>query len=314
MSNDPNSNKDGIKLNWAGDSGEFKRQISSIRSWISNKPGSQFPPMANRYHLYVSYACPWATRALIFLALKGLQKAISVSVVHWHLTEKGWHFDNENAPGCTPDHVNGFSHLSQLYFKHSPDYGGRFTVPLLWDKQTNTAVNNESSEIIRMLNSEFNDIAENPSLDLYPQELRAQIDETNQWIYDDFNNGVYKTGFATKQAAYEQNCVKVFESLDRMEGILKTSDFLVGNQLTETDVRAFVTAVRFDPVYLSHFKCNLRPISSYPNIVKWMRKIYQMPGVAQTTNFEHIKKHYYISHVKINPNGIYGLNNGPALD
>ena len=308
---DPNSNVGGIKLQWSGDTGEFKRQVSSIRNWVSKS--SRFPPAANRYHLYVSFACPWAHRTLLFLAVKGLTNVISYSVVHWHLSEQGWHFD-ETAAGCTADTVNNFKHLKDLYFKTDPSYSGRYTVPLLWDKQSNVAVSNESSEIIRMLNTEFNDYAENPMVDLYPSALRAEIDELNSWVYDDFNNGVYKTGFATKQEIYEENCRKVFSAIEKMERILGKNEYLIGNTFTEADVRAFVTAIRFDPVYLSHFKCNLNTMSSYPNIVAWMKRIYQMPGVKSTINYEHIKKHYYVSHVKINPNGIYGLSNGPNLD
>ncbi|KAI1635047.1 glutathione S-transferase [Biscogniauxia mediterranea] len=312
-------------------SGEFKRPESSFRNWISKEPGAQFPPEKGRYHLYVSYACPWACRTLIARKLKGLEDFISFSVVHWHMGEKGWRFPTpsdtdaagENVvPDPLPGH-EGYTHLRQLYFGTDPNYSGRFTVPVLFDKKANTIVNNESSEILRMLGSAFDDQlpAEYASVDLYPEALRAAIDEAGTWTYDAINNGVYKSGFATTQEAYERNVVALFEALDRVEGVLGENDkkgagpYFFGEALTETDIRLFVTIVRFDPVYVQHFKCNIRDIrSGYPRIHKWLRHLYwTLPGAFQeTTNFLHIKNHYTKSHTQINPHSITPL--GPVPD
>lgn len=240
-----------------------------------------------------------------------------MSVVHYLLDENGWHFDTEGTtPGCIPDTVNNSKFIRELYFRADPEYKGRFTVPLLWDKKLNTAVNNESAEIIRMLNSEFNAFAKNPELDLCPKDLLPKIDEVNAWVYDSVNNGVYKTGFATTQEAYERNCKLLFEGLDKLENILASSKFLIGDKFTEADVRCFTTIVRFDPVYHGHFKCNKGTIEhDYPNILRWAKEVYQLDGgkIAETVNMEHIKKHYYMSHIKINPNRIVGLSDGPDL-
>ncbi|KAK0742192.1 glutathione S-transferase [Apiosordaria backusii] len=322
-------NDDNVITNWVkpGDkSGEFKRQQSTFRSFISSSPGSEFPPETNRYHLYVSYACPWANRTLIARKLKGLEDIVSFSVVHWHMGAQGWRFvtadeaandDSVKGEGVVP-HDEGFTHLRELYFSVNPDYEGRFTVPVLWDKKTKQIVNNESSEILRMLNTEFNNLVDEPykSLDLYPEDLRKQIDETHEWQYDLINNGVYKSGFATTQEAYERNVRALFSALDRAEAHLGQNQgpYWFGDRLTEVDIRLFVTIIRFDPVYVQHFKCNIRDIrSGYPAIHKWMRNLYwNIPAFKETTNFAHIKNHYTRSHTNINPLSITPV--GPVPD
>lgn len=302
-------------------SGEFKRQVSSFRNWISRESGAQFPPERGRYHLYVSYACPWAHRTLITRKLKGLEDIISFSVVHWHLGEKGWRFATpddkpEDVPGenVIADPIPGhesFTHLRDVYLQSEPDYMARFTVPVLFDKKTNQIVSNESSEIIRMLGTEFDDMLDEPyrSVRLYPEELRQQIDETHEWTYDKINNGVYKSGFATTQQAYERNVTALFEALDRAEEHLKTQkegSYYFGKEITEADIRLYVTLIRFDPVYVQHFKCNIRDIrSGYPHLHKWLRNMYwNHPAFYDTTQFEHIKWHYTKSHKQINPYSI----------
>ncbi|KAF9942674.1 S-glutathionyl-(chloro)hydroquinone reductase [Mortierella antarctica] len=298
-------------LKWANDkTGEFKRQVSTFRESIVDQPGAQFTPEAGRYHLYVSLACPWAHRTLLVRALKGLEDIISVDVVHWHMQENGWPFKDGYE-----DSLYGSKFIRDIYFKAQPDYSGRFTVPVLWDKKTQTIVNNESSEIIRMLNTAFDKIVpEKAGVNFYPDHLKADIDATNEWIYDTVNNGVYKSGFATSQEAYDNNVYPLFKSLDRIEDILSKSDYLVGNTLTEADLRLWTTIVRFDPVYHGHFKCNIKGIEKdYPNILKWTRRIYQMPKVAETVNMEHIKNHYYKSHLQINPTAVTPAGNGPNL-
>ncbi|KAH6681144.1 glutathione S-transferase [Plectosphaerella plurivora] len=311
-------------------SGEFKRQVSSFRNWISRDAGAQYPPEKGRYHLYVSYACPWACRTLITRRLKGLEDIISFSVVHWHLGAGGWRFvtaDDGDVPGdaVIPDPVKGheaFTHLREIYFEKEPGYEGRFTVPVLYDTKTNTIVSNESSEILRMLGTEFDDLItdeKKKAFRPYPEALRTQIDEANDWIYDLINNGVYKSGFATTQEAYQRNVVALFEALDRAESYLaakKPGDgpFWFGNDITEVDIRLFVTIIRFDPVYVQHFKCNIRDIrSGYPHIHKWMRNLYwNEPAFKDTTQFEHIKFHYTKSHTQINPFSIAPV--GPLPD
>lgn len=328
------STKAGSITDWVkpGDtSGEFKRQQSSFRNWISKEPDAQFPPEKGRYHLYVSYACPWACRTLITRQLKGLEDVISFSVVHWHLGQQGWRFASkddpaEDLPGVNvvPDPIEGheaLTHLRQVYFESDPDYAGRFTVPVLYDKKAKTIVSNESSEILRMLGSEFDDIVE-PQFrgwQPYPAPLRAQIDEANEWIYDQINNGVYKSGFATTQAAYDRNVVALFEALDRAESHLagkKPDDgpYWFGKDITEVDIRLFVTIIRFDPVYVQHFKCNIRDIrSGYPHVHAWMRNLYwNHPAFRDTTQFDHIKWHYTKSHTQINPLSI--TPRGPVPD
>ncbi|KAI9780247.1 MAG: S-glutathionyl-(chloro)hydroquinone reductase [Geoglossum umbratile] len=300
-------------------SGEFKRGQSTFRDFISKKPGANFPPERGRYHLYVSYACPWAHRTLIARKLKGLDDIVGFTVVHWHLGDKGWRFatPDENLPGenVTPDpNHKDATHLRDLYFKVNPDYTGRFTVPVLWDKKTSRIVNNESSEIIRMFYYEFDEFLpeEYKNVDLFPKELRKQIEETNDWTYSDVNNA----GFATTQEAYERNVKQLFTSLDRVEAHLASSPgpYYFGSAITEADIRLYTTIARFDPCYVQHFKTNLRDIrSGYPAIHRWLRKLYwDVPAFHDTTQFEHIKKHYTKSHTQINPLGITPL--GPVPD
>jgi putative glutathione S-transferase len=285
--------------------GAFKRQESAFRNWITADGSSGFKAEPERYHLYVSLACPWAHRTLIFRKLKKLENAITVSVVEPLMLENGW----ELAPGADP--VNGKSFLYQVYTEVKSDMSGRVTVPVLWDKQKRTIVSNESAEIIRMLNSEF-DAFGDASLDFYPEDLRAEIDEINAYVYDRINNGVYKAGFATDQAVYEEAFDRLFEALDTLEERLGRQRWLAGNRQTEADWRLFTTLVRFDPVYVGHFKCNLRRIQDYPNLSNYLRDLYQTDGVAETVSFDHIKRHYYGSHKTINPTGI--VPKGPALD
>ncbi|KKA27556.1 hypothetical protein TD95_002400 [Thielaviopsis punctulata] len=308
-------------------SGEFKRQVSTFRNWVSPDPGAEFPAEKGRYHLYVSYACPWAHRTLITRKLKGLDDVISFSVVHWHLGQNGWRFvtADEKLPGqnVVPDPVDGhgaFKFLRDVYFDSEKEYSGRFTVPVLYDKVAQKIVNNESSEILRMLNSAFNGLVakEFASVDVYPDALRDKIEAANEWTYDLINNGVYKSGFATTQEAYEKNVVALFEALDRTEKHLAemktTGPFYFGKTLTEADIRLYVTIVRFDPVYVQHFKCNIRDIrSGYPHIHNWMRHLYwSIPAFKDTTQFEHIKFHYTKSHTQINPFSITPV--GPLPD
>ena len=289
--------------------GRFVRQESRFRSWVTADGGTGFKAEPGRYHLYVSLACPWAHRTLIFRALKGLEAAISVSIVDPLMGADGWAFSE--GPGCIPDTVNGKRFLHEIYTLALPGYTGRVTVPVLWDKERRTIVSNESSEIIRMLNRAF-DAWGRADLDFYPEELRGRIDEVNAFVYERINNGVYRAGFATSQAAYEEAFDQLFEALDRLEALLARQRYLAGGRLTEADWRLFTTLVRFDAVYFGHFKCNLRRISDYPNLANYARELYQVPGVAPTVDFEHIKRHYYGSHRQINPTGI--VPKGPALD
>lgn len=295
--------------------GRFVRRAPQFRNWITadGTPGpsgdGEFKAEAGRYHLYVSLACPWAHRTLIFRALKGLEDLISVSIVHWYMAENGWTF--QPGDGAVPDTVNGADYLHQVYAVAKPDYSGRVTVPVLWDKKTKVIVSNESSEIIRMFNSAFDGIGATPG-DHYPEQLRAEIDALNERIYDTVNNGVYKAGFATTQDAYEEAVVPLFETLDWLEGRLAKQRYLTGSQITEADWRLFTTLVRFDPVYVGHFKCNIRRIADYPNLSAYVRDLYQQPGVAQTVNMEHIKNHYYASHETVNPSRVIPM--GPVVD
>ena len=293
------------------DDGEFVRHQTDFREQIRADGSTAFAPASGRYHLYVSYACPWAHRTLITRKLKGLQAAISFDVVHPLLPSTGWSFD-DSAPGSTGDSINAFRDLREAYMMSNPHFEGAITVPVLWDKETRQIVNNESAEIIRLLNAEFQSLARHPDCDLYPAAKREQIDALNDWIYPCINNGVYRCGFAKKQAAYSRAFKELFSALDRVEGILADSRYLTGSDLTEADVRLFTTLVRFDAVYVTHFKCNLKRIVDYPNIWGYTRDIYQAPGVAETVNMEHIKSHYYASHLHINPFGI--VPDGPALD
>ncbi|WP_126454987.1 glutathione S-transferase family protein [Sulfuriflexus mobilis] len=295
--------------------GEFVRKDSQFRNWVTvdGEPGPSgeggFRAEPGRYHLYISHACPWAHRTLIFRALKKLEEIISISVVHPYMGKQGWTF--AEYPGATADSENGFDYLHEVYALAEPDYSGIVTVPVLWDKQRKTIVNNESSEIIRMLNSAFDEWADT-RVDLYPDELRDDIDTINAFIYDNINNGVYRTGFSTTQDSYEKNLERLFNALDKIEYHLKHQRYLVGEHITEADWRLFTTLLRFDPVYVGHFKCNLRRIMDYPNLSNYLRDLYQHPGIASTTNMEHIKVHYYTSHDSINPTGI--VPKGPVLD
>jgi putative glutathione S-transferase len=295
--------------------GRFLRKESQFRNWVTadGAPGPSgtggFKAEAGRYHLYVSLACPWAHRTLIMRALKGLEEMISVSVVNWLMLEEGWTFNE--GPGVVADSVNHARVLHQVYTKADPRYSGRVTVPVLWDKKQGTIVNNESAEIIRMLSSAFDHLGAKAG-DYYPADLRGEIDTVNARVYDTLNNGVYKAGFASTQAAYEEAIAPLFATLDWLEGRLTHQRFLVGNRLTEADIRLFTTLVRFDAVYVGHFRCNLRRIEDYPNLSGYLRDLYQWPGVAATVNMQHIKNHYYQSHRTINPNGIVPL--GPLLD
>lgn len=295
--------------------GRFERSKSQFRNWVT-KDGSAgptgeggFKAEAGRYHLYVSYACPWAHRTLIFRALKKLEDVISVSVVDYLMVEEGWTF--YGSTGSTGDALYNSKRLHEIYTRADPTYSGRVTVPVLWDKQRETIVSNESSEIIRMLNSAF-DAFGDASLDLYPEALRGEIDALNEFVYPNINNGVYRAGFATSQDAYEEAFGQVFAALDTLEQKLSQQRYLAGSSLTEADWRLFTTLLRFDPVYVGHFKCNLRRIADYPNLWNYTRELYQVPGVASTVNMEHIKGHYYCSHKTINPTGIVPL--GPEID
>ncbi|MCK5922206.1 MAG: glutathione S-transferase family protein, partial [Methylococcales bacterium] len=290
--------------------GQFVRQAPSFRNWITadGAPGPSgaggFNAQPGRYHLYVSLACPWAHRTLIFRALKGLEDTISVSVVHWYMAENGWSF--QPGDGVVSDSVNGADYLYQVYTAAKSDYSGRVTVPVLWDKKTRTIVSNESSEIIRMLNTAFDEIGAKPG-DFYPEPLRAEIDVLNERIYNTVNNGVYKAGFATTQEAYEEAVVPLFETLDWLEEHLSRQRYLVGNAITEADWRLFTTLVRFDPVYVGHFKCNIRRIADYANLSGYVRELYQQPGVAATVDMQHIKNHYYTSHETVNPSRVIAM-------
>jgi len=297
--------------------GSFKRAPSSFRDVIAK--GSKFEPEIDRYHLYVSYACPWATRTLIVRKLKGLENIISVTVVSPHMGALGWPFASvDKFPGADVDPLYNSEHIRDLYLKALPDYAGRFTVPVLWDKKLQTIVNNESSEIIRIFNTAFNDTlpADKAAVDIYPSELRAEIDELNEWIYPTINNGVYRSGFATTQEAYQKAVTELFDSLDKVEKILSGKDYLVGGKLTEADVRLWVTIIRFDPVYVGHFKCNIRDIRhGYPAINQWLKKLYWNSDAFKTsTNFDHIKTHYYWSHPSINPTRIVPVGPFPNIE
>mgnify|MGYP000718129083 FL=1 len=295
--------------------GRFVRTQTQFRSWItadgSAGPTGQagYKAEANRYHLYVSLACPWASRTLMIRTLKGLEDMISISVVHPLMLEHGWTF--EEGEGVIGDPIFKARYLHEVYTAVKPDYTGRVTVPVLFDKKTKTIVNNESSEIIRMLNSAFDDLGAKPG-NYVPDQWLEEIDTVNDFVYHRINNGVYKAGFATKQEVYEEEVTALFAALDQMEERLAGQDYLVGNRLTEADIRLFTTLVRFDAVYFGHFKCNLKPLTAYPKLWAYTKRIYQLPGMAQTVNFDHIKRHYYGSHKTINPTGVIPL--GPTLD
>jgi glutathionyl-hydroquinone reductase len=287
--------------------GSFKRQEDAFRDWIRAGGGSAYPVQTGRYHLYVSLACPWASRVVIVRKLKGLESAIGMTVVDPIRDERGWRFTREE-----PDPINGWAFLSEAYFATDPGYRARVTVPILWDKELRRIVSNSDDDIMRMLETEFDAFAGNPQLDLNPRELRGQIDELNELIYETVNDGVYRAGFATSQSAYEQAAYGVFTTLDAMEERLAYQRYLFGPQPVETDWRFFVTLVRFDPVYYGHFKCNLRRIADYPNLYGYLRDLYQIDGIAETVNFDHIKRHYYVTHDDINPTRIVPI--GPLMD
>ena len=307
-----------LKLDWkpsTSKEGEFIRQDSQFRHWItadgSAGPSGEagFRAEAGRYHLYISHACPWAHRSLIFRKLKKLESLITVSVVSPDMGEEGWKFGGFEE--ATEDHLHGFDYMYQVYQQAQADYSGIVTVPVLYDKQQQTIVNNESSEIIRMFNNAFNELT-GDERDYYPEELRPQIDEINEFVYHAINNGVYRTGFAASQAAYEKAFARLFTALDEVEARLSKQRYLVGEQLTEADWRLFTTLVRFGPVYVGHFKCNRQRIIDYPNLSNYLRDLYQRPGIDETVNMAHIKRHYYWSHPTINPTRI--VPTGPAID
>lgn len=295
--------------------GHFERGETAFRNWITpdGRPGPTgqdgFRAVAGRYHLYVSLACPWAHRTLIMRALKGLQTIIPISVTHWLMADHGWTF--ATGEGVIPDPLYNSRYLHELYARADETYSGRASVPILWDHHTQTIVNNELADIIRMFGSAFDQAGAKPG-DYYPQALRGEVDAVNQRVYDTLNNGVYKSGFATTQAAYEAAVVPLFDTLDWLEDRLSRSRFLCGNSLTEADIRLFTTLVRFDAVYHGHFKCNIRQIVDYRQLWGYTRDIFQISDVAQTVDFGHIKRHYYMSHRRINPTGIVPV--GPALD
>ncbi|OUS28070.1 glutathione-dependent reductase [Thalassotalea sp. 42_200_T64] len=299
----------------ASTGGRFVRKDSSFRNWIT-KDGSAgatgkagFKVESGRYHLYVSLACPWAHRTIIFRKLKGLEEIISLSVVHALMAENGWNFSDGD--GVVPDFVNNKEFMHQIYTLADSDYTGRVTVPVLWDKKLNTIVSNESADIIRMLNSAFDEVGALAG-DYYPPALRSDIDGLNEFIYPTINNGVYKAGFATTQLAFDEAVVEVFNALDIIENTLASNRYLTGDRITEADWRLFTTLVRFDPVYVGHFKCNLKRIVDYPNIWGYLRELYQYPGVSDTVNIAYIKHHYYGSHDTINPTGV--IPKGPVIN
>ena len=295
--------------------GEFKREAAQLRNWVSadgsagQSGDAGFKAEKDRYHLYVSLACPWAHRTLIFRHLKGLEDYISVSVVSPDMLEHGWTFDKDNH--STGDALFDSDFMHQIYTRNKADYSGRVTVPVLWDKKTQRIVSNESAEIIRMFNSAFNGLTGNER-DFYPQSLRSEIDEVNEFVYHNINNGVYRAGFATTQEAYTEAFDNLFAALDKIEQRLTASRYLVGDTLTEADWRLFTTLIRFDSVYVGHFKCNLRTIESYPAISNYLRELYQIEGVSKTVDFYHIKRHYYFSHTMINPTQV--VPKGPDID
>ena len=291
-------------------SGEFVRNESVFRDRVTADGSSGFRAEPGRYHLYVSLACPWAHRTLILRTLKGLEGPISVSIVDPHMGPDGWSFSDR--PGCTPDTVNGATLLREVYLKARPDCTGRVTVPALWDRKTATIVNNESAEIIRMLNREFNAFASRELSDLYPDSLRPEIDRWNALIYPTVNDGVYRAGFATTQDKYEAAVQNLFETLNIIEEHLGRHRYLCGTQLSEADWRLLTTLVRFDAVYYGHFKCNLRRLSDFQNLWDYARELYQIPGIATTVDMWHIKEHYYRSQARINPTGIVPV--GPMID
>ena len=301
------------------DSGEFQRQEDAFREWISNDGSTSYPAVAGRYHLYVSLACPWASRTVIFRKLKGLEQVIGMTVVDPIRDEKGWAFrdpdkkwaDTDVIPPST-DPVNGFHFLSEAYAATDPNFDGRVTVPVIWDKETKKVVNNCEDDICRMFNDAFNAVAQNMDVDLFPKEIEDEHTKLSDFIYENVNNGVYKAGFATRQRPYEIPCQKLFEALDQLEARLSKTRYLFDNRIVEADWRLFCTLIRFDVVYHGHFKCNIRRIIDYPNLQGYLMDLHQQPGIAGTVNFDHIKRHYYMTHTEINPTRIVPI--GPAFD
>ncbi len=294
---------------WQNTDGRFVRSETSFRGWITADGRSGYPAAAGRYHLYIAWACPWAHRTAILRKLKGLEDVIGLSAAGSFMGEDGWAFHDE--PGVIPDTVNGAHYLREVYARADPGYTGRVTTPVLFDKETGTIVNNESREIVRMLDTQFEDFAAIDA-DFCPEGLREEIDATIDAIYEPVNNGVYRSGFATTQEAYEEAVTELFDALDGWEEVLSTRRYLCGDRITEADWCLFPTLVRFDAVYHGHFKCNLRRIVDYPNLWGYLKDLYQTPGVAETVNMDHIKKHYYQSHESINPTRI--VPKGPILD
>jgi putative glutathione S-transferase len=300
------------------ESGEFKRQADAFRDWVSDDGSTSYAAEADRYHLYVSLACPWASRTIIVRKLKGLEHAIGMTVVDPIRDEKGWAFRDPSgsvppgAPFESTDPVNGFQFLHEAYMATDPSYRGRVTVPVLWDTKTNRIVNNCEDDICRMFNDVFSDFSRAKELDLFPKDIEAEHAKLSDFLYDNVNNGVYRAGFAIRQRPYERACRKVFEAFDQLEQRLSKSRYLFGNRIVEADWRLFCTLVRFDAVYHGHFKCNLRRIVDYPNLQAYLTDLYQQPGIVDTVNFEHIKRHYYITHTEINPTGIVPI--GPLID
>ena len=291
------------------DSGEFERQKDAFRDWISPDSSTPYPAVAGRYHLYVSLACPWASRTVIVRHLLGLEDIIGLTVVDPVRDKRGWAF--RDGPGTSRDLVNGFAFLSEAYQATDPAFDGRVTVPALWDKQTHRIVNNSEDDICRMFDGAFRNLAR-PGVELFPNDIAEEQAALSHFIYNHVNNGVYKAGFATRQRAYEQGCRALFAALDQLETRLTTSRYLFGSRIVESDWRLFCTLVRFDVVYYIHFKCSLRRILDYPNLQGYLMDLYQQPGIAETVNFDHIKRHYYMTHETINPTRIVPI--GPVLE
>lgn len=292
------------------DDGNFDRQEDAFREWVKADASAKYPAESGRYHLYVCYACPWAHRIILARQLKGLGDAIGLTAVDPWRDDKGWAF--RDGDGFSKDPINGFEYLSEAYHASDSDYRGRYTVPVLWDKQSKRIVTNSDDDLLRILNAEFNAFAARPELDLYPEPHREEIDRVNELVYEKVNNGVYRAGFATTQSAYEEAFAPLFTTLDALDGRLSHQRYLVGDTLTEADIRLFVTLIRFDAVYFGHFKCNQQRIVDYAHLSGYLRDIYQTPGVAETVRIDHIKRHYYATHTDINPTAIVPV--GPTLD
>jgi len=303
--------------------GEFQRQEDAFREWISNDGSTSYPAAAGRYHLYVSLACPWASRTIIFRKLKGLEEAVGMTIVDPFRDDNGWAFRDPDMskPGSdlkkldqfeSTDPINQFRYLSEAYKATDPSFDARVTVPVLWDQQTKRIVNNCEDDICIMFNHAFNEFAQDKDVDLFPSDIEAEHDKLNDFLYENINNGVYRAGFTTRQQAYERNCKKLFDALNEMEKRLANSRYVFGKRIVEADWRLFCTLIRFDVVYHGHFKCNLRRIIDYPNLQGYMLDLYQHPGIAETVSIDHIKRHYYMTHEEINPTRIVPL--GPVIE